>query len=59
MALNVETGIFFKKSNDIQPKSTLNPKNVKYMPDGVRLYSSDNLLGIGVWPGVNNQLFYM
>jgi hypothetical protein len=28
------------------------------MPDGRRFLSSDALNGIGIWPGVKNNLFY-
>lgn len=28
------------------------------MPDGKRILSSDYINGIGIWPGVNDTLYY-
>jgi hypothetical protein len=55
--LELDTGLF-KLLKDIQPQSSLNAKKARYMPDGKRILSSDYINGIGIWPGVNNTLYY-
>lgn len=37
-----------------QPTFMNNFKIVKFMPDGKRVFSSDYLEGIGLWPGLPN-----
>ena len=44
---------------DIQPLASKNPKIATYMPDGKRFISTDNLKGVGVWPGVSDTLYYV
>ncbi len=51
-------GAFFKKYSDIQPMSSQNAKIAIYMPDNSRFYSYDYLNGVGIWPGLNNKLYY-
>jgi hypothetical protein len=48
----------FTAPKDIQPQASSNAKKASYMPDGKRFLSSDFLDGIGVWPGVKQQLYY-
>lgn len=55
--LNLDTGLFVLLK-DIQPQSSLNAKKAQFMPDGKRVLSSDYVNGIGIWPGVNNTLYY-
>jgi hypothetical protein len=58
MAFSIISSVYFKKMNDIQPQSSQNAKIAQYMPDGVRFYSFDYLNGVGLWPGLNNVLYY-
>lgn len=55
--LKLDTG-YFVPQKDIQPLAGKNEKKATYMPDGKRFISSDALNGIGLWPGINNNLFY-
>jgi hypothetical protein len=55
--LHIDTGNFVPMK-DIQPLATKNEKKAAYMPDGKRFLSSDAMNGIGLWPGVKNNLFY-
>lgn len=55
--LRIDTG-YFVPMKDIQPLAAKNEKKATYIPDGKRFLSSDAMNGIGVWPGVNNNLFY-
>jgi hypothetical protein len=43
---------------DIQPLSSSNAKVATFMPDGKRFLSSDFRNGIGLWPGLQDTLFY-
>lgn len=52
-------GVFFKKLSDIQPMSSQNAKIAKYMPDNSRFYSFDYLNGVGIWPGLQDRLYYV
>ncbi len=38
--------------------SSENAKVARYMPDHDRFYSYDYLDGVGIWPGLNNKLYY-
>jgi WD40 repeat protein len=50
---------FIKISSQDQPSYQNNPKTVRFMPDGQRIFSSDNLVGVGLWPGnTNSSLVY-
>jgi len=55
--LEIDTGLF-KLLKDIQPQSSLNAKKSQFMPDGKRVLSSDYINGLGIWPGVNDTLYY-
>lgn len=46
---------FLKIANQDQPSYMGNYKFVKFMPDGKRIFSSDYLQGVGLWPGESNQ----
>ena len=59
MGFSIDNSIFFQKFKDTQPKSALNPKIARYFPDGQRVFSFDYLVGMGVWPGLNNTLLYL
>lgn len=56
--LRIDSG-FFVPMKDIQPFASKNPKIANYMPDGKRVISTDNLKGIGIWPGVGDKLYYV
>ena len=55
--LRIDTG-YFVPMKDIQPLASKNEKKATYMPDGKRFLSSDAMNGIGIWPGIKNNLFY-
>jgi hypothetical protein len=50
---------YTKIASQDQPYSIGNFKIVKFMPDGKRIFSSDYLQGVGLWPGSpNSPLLY-
>lgn len=51
-------GSFIKRFDDIQPMSSKNAKIAHYFPDAQRYYSFDYLDGVGLWPGLQNKLYY-
>lgn len=55
--LKIDTG-YFVPAKDIQPLAGKNEKKATYMPEGKRFMSSDALNGIGIWPGIKNNLYY-
>ncbi len=55
---NIDSVKFNRKLSDVQPQSGQNAKIVQFLPDGKRLISFDYLNGYGIWPGINNSLFY-
>jgi hypothetical protein len=52
---NGNSSEYSKVSSQDQPSYQNNPKTVRFMPDGQRVFSSDDQLGVGLWPGDPTQ----